>query len=56
MRKLVYGMNVSLDGYVAAPGDDIGWSGPNDELFRWWLDQERAIGPVVVSGASCGRP
>jgi dihydrofolate reductase len=45
MRKLIYGMNVTLDGYIAAPGDDIGWSGPpSDELFQWWLDQDRANG------------
>ncbi|WP_353826532.1 dihydrofolate reductase family protein [Agromyces sp. SYSU T0242] len=43
MRQLRYGMNVSLDGYVAAPGDDLGWSAPSDELFEWWLDEERAI-------------
>jgi len=30
MRKLIYGMNLTLDGYVAAPGDDLGWSGPSD--------------------------
>ncbi|MEJ3657317.1 dihydrofolate reductase family protein [Actinomycetes bacterium KLBMP 9759] len=43
MRKLIFAMNVTLDGYIAAPGDDIGWSGPpNDELFQWWLDHERA--------------
>ncbi len=42
-RKLTYGMNLSLDGYVAAPGDDLGWSRPSDELFQWWLDEERAI-------------
>ena len=23
MRKLTFGMNVSLDGYIAAPGDDL---------------------------------
>ncbi|MFB9690539.1 dihydrofolate reductase family protein [Amycolatopsis plumensis] len=44
MRKLVYGMNLSLDGYIAAPGDDFGWSEPSDELFQWWLEQEQAIG------------
>jgi dihydrofolate reductase len=44
MRKLVFGMNVTLDGYVAAAGDDIGWSGPSDELFRWWCDQLRETG------------
>ena len=43
MRRLLYGMNLSLDGYIAAPGDDLSWSGPSDELFQWWLDQERAI-------------
>jgi dihydrofolate reductase len=37
--KLTYGMNLSLDGYIAAPGDDIGWSVPSDELFQWWSDR-----------------
>ncbi|MEU6441988.1 dihydrofolate reductase family protein [Streptomyces sp. NPDC047046] len=45
MRKLIYGMNLTLDGYISAAGDDIGWSGPpSDELFQWWLDHERASG------------
>jgi dihydrofolate reductase len=39
MRKLSFGMNVSVDGYIAAPGDDLGWSVPSDELFQWWSDQ-----------------
>ncbi|MFC5268953.1 dihydrofolate reductase family protein [Kribbella qitaiheensis] len=47
MRKLIYGMNLTLDGYVAAPGDDIGWGRPSDELFQWWLDQELAIGLLM---------
>ncbi|MEU3600824.1 dihydrofolate reductase family protein [Streptomyces sp. NPDC006798] len=43
MRKLIYGMNVSLDGYIAAPGDDIDWGGPpSDELFQFWSDRLRA--------------
>lgn len=42
MRKLIYGMNVSLDGYIAAPGDDIGWSVPSDEMFQFWSDQLQA--------------
>ncbi|MYW96302.1 dihydrofolate reductase family protein [Amycolatopsis rubida] len=42
-RKLIFGMNLTLDGYIAATGADIGWSGPpSEELFRWWLDQELA--------------
>jgi dihydrofolate reductase len=39
MRRLTFGMNVSLDGYVAAPGGDLGWSVPSDELFQWWSDR-----------------
>ena len=29
MRKLIYMMNVTLDGYIAAPGDDLGWGTPS---------------------------
>jgi dihydrofolate reductase len=47
MRKLIYGMNLTVDGYVSAPGGDLGWSAPSDELFQWWLDQERAIGLLL---------
>lgn len=39
MRKLTFGMNVSVDGYVSAAGDDLGWSTPSDELFQWWSDR-----------------
>ncbi|WSQ06421.1 dihydrofolate reductase family protein [Streptomyces sp. NBC_01231] len=42
MRKLIYGMNLTLDGYIAAPGDDIGWGVPSDELFQFWSDQLQA--------------
>jgi dihydrofolate reductase len=47
VRELIYGMNVTLDGYVAAPGDDLGWSAPSEELFAWWLDQEKAISVLL---------
>ena len=35
-------MNTSVDGYIAAPGDDLGWSAPSDELFQWWSDRVAA--------------
>jgi dihydrofolate reductase len=44
MRRLTYGMSVSLDGYTAAPGDDLGWSVPGDELFQFWSDRVGATG------------
>lgn len=49
MRKLSYGMNVTVDGYISAhdpghasPSGNIGWSVPSDELFQWWLEREQA--------------
>jgi hypothetical protein len=47
MWKLTFGMNLSLDGYIAAPGDDLGWSVPSDELFQWW-DAARLRCPEFV--------
>jgi len=44
MRKLTFGMNVSVDGYIAAPGPDLGWSVPSDELFQWWSDRVGTTG------------
>ena len=45
-------MNLSLDGYIAAPGDDLGWSVPSDELFQRWSDRGRR--DWRCTGASCG--
>ena len=39
MRKLIYSMTVSLDGFIAGPGGDIDWSGPDEELHRFHNDQ-----------------
>ncbi|GAA1773903.1 dihydrofolate reductase family protein [Streptomonospora arabica] len=44
MRKLTFAMNLSLDGYIAAPGDDLNWSVLSDELFQWWSDRVAATG------------
>ena len=44
MRKLIYSMNASLDGYIAAAGDDIGWSVPSAELHQWFNDRTRELG------------
>jgi dihydrofolate reductase len=35
LRKLIYSMGVSLDGFIAGPGGDIGWSAPDEELHRF---------------------
>ncbi len=43
MGKLTYGMNVSLDGYIADAHADLGWSVPDDELHQYWNDRTRNI-------------
>src|SRR3954447_14276149 len=37
-------MNATPDGYIAARGDDIGWSVPSAELHQWFNDRAREIG------------
>jgi dihydrofolate reductase len=44
MRKLIYSMGVSLDGFIAGPGDNIDWSAPDEELHRFHNQQTREIG------------
>jgi dihydrofolate reductase len=44
MRKLIYSMGVSLDGFIAGPSGEIDWSAPDDELHRFHNEQTREIG------------
>lgn len=43
MGRLIYGMNVSLDGYIADADGDISWGVSTEELFRWWLEEEQSM-------------
>ncbi len=36
MRKVLYSMNVSLDGFVEGPNRELDWSTPDEELHRFW--------------------
>lgn len=47
MRTLGFAMNVSLDGYTAAPDGDLGWSAPSDELFSYWSDRLGSTGTAL---------
>lgn len=44
MRKVIYSMGVSLDGYIEGPNRELDWSAPDEELHRFWNDQAREIG------------
>ena len=41
MGKLIYGFNVSVDGYIADADGSIDWSDPSEELHQYWNDFER---------------
>lgn len=41
MGKLIYGFNVSVDGYIADAHGSIDWSTPSEELHQYWNDFER---------------
>jgi dihydrofolate reductase len=43
MRKLIYSMTVSLDGFIASPDGAINWSVPDEELFRFHHQQVQEI-------------
>ena len=43
MGKLIYTMNVSLDGYVETVDHSLDWTVLSDELHQWFNDQFRTI-------------
>jgi dihydrofolate reductase len=50
MRKVIYSMGVSLDGFIAGPDGEIDWSAPDEELHRFHNQQTRETGAHF-----CGR-
>jgi dihydrofolate reductase len=50
MGDVIFSMGVSLDGFIAGPGDDIGWSAPDEELHRFHNEQTLELGAHF-----CGR-
>jgi dihydrofolate reductase len=47
MLPVIYSMSVSLDGFIAGPDGDIGWSPPDPELFSFHVEQTRHIAAYV---------
>lgn len=48
MRKVTFSMSVSLDGYVVGPDGGFDWTGPDEEVFRFWIDDIRGVGVHVM--------
>ena len=47
MGRVIYSMNVSLDGYAAGPGGSLDWTVIDEEIHTWWNDQTRAADAVI---------
>ena len=43
MGKLIYCMNVSLDGFVETPDHSLDWTHVDNELHTWFNERERTL-------------
>jgi dihydrofolate reductase len=43
MRKVIFSMSVSLDGFIAGPDGEIDWGAPDEELHRFHNEQVREL-------------
>lgn len=50
MRKVIYSLGVSLDGFVAGPGGEIDWTAPGEELHQFHNHHTQEVGTHL-----CGR-
>lgn len=50
MRKLIYSMGVSLDGFIAGPRGEIDWGAPDEERHRFHNQEVQEVGVHL-----CGR-
>jgi dihydrofolate reductase len=48
MRKVIYSMGVSLDGFIAGPNGEIDWTAPDEELHRFHNQQTRELGAHLL--------
>lgn len=47
MRKIIYSMSVSLDGFVETPNREIDWAIVDEELHTFFNDQAREMGAFL---------
>jgi dihydrofolate reductase len=44
MRSVTYSMSISVDGYIVGPDGGFDWGTPDEEVFRFWIDEIREVG------------
>ncbi|MBV9666236.1 MAG: dihydrofolate reductase family protein [Actinobacteria bacterium] len=47
MRKIVFGMTVSLDGFMEGPGHDLGWHAISHDVHQYFNDLLRPMSAFV---------
>jgi dihydrofolate reductase len=47
---LIYSMSVSIDGFIADREGEFGWTAPDEEQFRFHIEQVGELGSYL-----CGR-
>ena len=48
MRRVTYSMSASVDGYIVGPDGRFDWTGPDPDVFRFWIDEIREVGVHVM--------
>jgi dihydrofolate reductase len=48
VRRVIYSMGVSLDGYIVGPDGGFDWTAPGTELFRFITDETRELAAYVM--------
>jgi dihydrofolate reductase len=47
MRKLIYLMNVSLDGFIEGPNRELDWTRVDEESMRFFNDQQSGVDTLL---------
>ncbi|MFJ1756401.1 dihydrofolate reductase family protein [Kitasatospora sp. NPDC088134] len=48
MRRVTYSMGVSLDGYAMGPDGGFDWAAPDEEVFRFHIEEARGLGAHLM--------
>jgi len=48
MRSVIYSMGVTLDGYIVGPDGRFDWTAPDDEVFRFHIEEIRGLGAYLL--------
>ena len=51
MGKLIYSMNVSLDGFIETPDHSLDWANVDEEVHFWFNQQTRDFGRLDLRPA-----